>query len=308
MSPLLSVILPTFERAARLEGAMQSVLDQTERDLELLVIDDGSKDRTPQVVERAAEKDPRVHGIRKEASSGPSAARNAGIARAEGEFLAFIDDDDRWLPQKTAVQLEYLRTHPNVAAVFCRYERLDERKNRTWIFRTPTTYSKRALLWSNFAGSPSLGIVRRSLLNPDQRFDESLPPCEDWDYWIACAERGEVVTLPEVLCRIVFHGEAQSAFDRERQSRGVSRFLEKHAGTMSPACRAYHAARLELIQTPQEYKRFAIHLSHLARLPRGVRHIVAIEALSARIGRLTGDPALAQRTLLSMAERSDKKG
>src|SRR5947209_9774791 len=100
-------------------------------------------------------------------------------------------------------------------------------------------------------------MVRRSLV-PDLRFDESLPPCEDWDYWIACAEQGDVVTLPQVLCQIVFHGEAQSAFDRGRRSRCAARFLEKHAERMTPACRAYHTARLRLIQTPQQYRRLAI--------------------------------------------------
>ena len=301
MSPLISVILPTRDRAARLPAAIESVRSQSLQDLELIIVDDASTDETPDLITAAVEADTRISTLRIQASHGVAAARNAAIGIATGEYLAFIDDDDRWWPRKLEAQLEALRSDPELAAVTCHFESYDERTRRRAAFRGATTYSSRALLWSNFAASV-MGIVRRSAFESDLLFDETLTTCEDWDYWLRAAEEGGVATVPEILCRITYHGRGQSAFDIPRRVDGRVRFVAKHGHKMSDACRAYHDARLELLRAPRESERLRIHFRFLHILPRRVRRMVALEALGARFGGLIGDPALGARTLLRLVE------
>lgn len=123
-APLVSAIIPTYRRPQLLERSLGSVLRQTYRPLELVVIDDGSGDNTPEVLESFA---PRVKeaGVEfnwfSKQNGGPAAARNAGMERAKGELFAFLDDDDRWYPQKLETQLAMMRTHPQAGVSFTRY-------------------------------------------------------------------------------------------------------------------------------------------------------------------------------------------
>jgi glycosyltransferase involved in cell wall biosynthesis len=122
--PLVSAIIPTYRRPQLLERSLGSVLRQTYRPLELVVIDDGSGDNTPEVLEsfapRAADAGVEFNCFSKQ-NGGPAAARNAGMERAKGELFAFLDDDDRWYPQKLETQLAMMRTHPQAGVSFTRY-------------------------------------------------------------------------------------------------------------------------------------------------------------------------------------------
>lgn len=122
--PLVSAIIPTYRRPRLLERSLGSVLRQTYRPLELVVIDDGSGDETPEVLAsfapRVKEAGVEFNWFSKE-NGGPAAARNAGMERAKGEFFAFLDDDDRWYPQKLETQLAMMRTHPQAGVSFTRY-------------------------------------------------------------------------------------------------------------------------------------------------------------------------------------------
>jgi hypothetical protein len=154
------------------------------------------------------------------------------------------------------------------------------------------------MLWTNFAGMTSLGIVRRSMFDTDPFFDQTVEPCEDWDYWVRCAGEAEVATMPQVLCQVIFHGETQSTFDRARVTRGRTRFVAKHRADMTADCRAYHEARVKLMAAETGSERFRLHLRFLLTLPAGVRRTLASETLSARWGRITHDPGRGHRTLL----------
>lgn len=299
MSPLISVVLPTHNRADRLLGAIGSVLAQTVEDLELLVVDNGSTDDTQTVLEKASATDNRVRGIRVDGPLGPAAARNVGIREASGEFIGFIDDDDRWRANKTAVQLDALRAEPGLGAVVCSFEIFDERRRRSVVFRGPVSFPPRALLWSNFALGV-MGLVRRSAAG-FPLFDESLTTCEDWDYWVRCSEERGLRITGDVLYRVVFHGSAgQSWVDAERRIEGRELFVAKHSDAMSELCRAYHDARLRLMREPRALGRVGLHATFLRTLPRGIRSVVAGEMVAARLGRAIGDPGLGSRTLLRL--------
>jgi glycosyltransferase involved in cell wall biosynthesis len=115
--PQLSVVIPTRERPGRLKKAIESARSQSSVALEIIVVDDASSDETPAVVEAAAASDERVRPLRLGHPSGAPAARNAGIRASRGELIAFLDDDDEWLPDKSRVQIDFLRANPDVVGV-----------------------------------------------------------------------------------------------------------------------------------------------------------------------------------------------
>jgi glycosyltransferase involved in cell wall biosynthesis len=122
---LVTVIITTYNYGRFIQEAIQSVLAQTATaDLQIIVVDDGSTDETPDVLARV--KDPRVELVRT-ANRGISGARNEALARARGDFIAFLDGDDRWAPHKLEYQLEVMRSEPDMAAVFANFVRFDER-------------------------------------------------------------------------------------------------------------------------------------------------------------------------------------
>jgi glycosyltransferase involved in cell wall biosynthesis len=195
--PAVSVIIPTHNRAAWVGEAAASVLAQSYGDYELMVVDDGSTDGTGDVL---ASLGGRLKVLRLEERQGVSAARNRGAALARGEWLAFLDSDDLWLPEKLARQMDYLRSHPDCA--ICQTEEI-------WIrngvrVNPPKTHRKaggdiflpsltRCLV------SPSAVVLRRGLFEDLGGFDETLPAAEDYDLWLRLAWRQPVGLLPEPL-------------------------------------------------------------------------------------------------------------
>ena len=120
----VTVIIPTHNYGRFIEEAIESVFSQTVADLQILVVDDGSTDDTPDVLARI--RDPRLEIVRT-SNQGVSAARNEGLSRAKGDFIAFLDADDRWMPRKLEHQLQVMSTEPDMVAVFTNFVRFDER-------------------------------------------------------------------------------------------------------------------------------------------------------------------------------------
>jgi glycosyltransferase involved in cell wall biosynthesis len=121
-APLVSVVMPVYNGARYLRQALESALTQTYRPLEIVVVDDGSTDDTPALLAEFGDK---IRSIRQQ-NSGSAAARNAALRAARGELIAFLDADDLWLPRKLAVQVDYLRDHPEVDLVATRWLTLTE--------------------------------------------------------------------------------------------------------------------------------------------------------------------------------------
>jgi glycosyltransferase involved in cell wall biosynthesis len=144
--------------------------------------------------------DPRVELVRHAESRGTAAARNAGIARARGQLLAFLDDDDEWLPEKTAHQAELLLAcGPEVAGVACAYDLWDDQRPLERV-EPPTGDLRRALL-ENPCLAPSTVMLRREALEAAGGFDEDVYRCEDWELWLRLADEHTFVALPEALVR-----------------------------------------------------------------------------------------------------------
>jgi len=192
-SALVSVIIPTRNRAALLLRAIESVQRQTYRNLEIIVVDDASTDETRTVVERLT--DPRICYLRHAVSRGGSAARNAGIKAATGEYIAFLDDDDEWEPQKTEVQLGAFEGY---GAVVCTS---NQRVANLKKYAAKEVVELEDLRRGKFtAGGTGILMAKASVLR-ETMFDESLPRYQDWDLFIRIAMNHEIRYLNEPLVR-----------------------------------------------------------------------------------------------------------
>jgi glycosyltransferase involved in cell wall biosynthesis len=196
VAPLVSVIIPTFNRADFLREAIDSVLAQTEKDFELIVVDDGSTDQTKEMLAAYGERILYLF----QTNAGASAARNLGIRQAQGRFITFLDSDDLWLPKKLSRQIEWMAAHPDL--MLCYTEEI-------WIRRGARVNQKKIhakvggwiypLCLPRCIISPSSVLMRRELFDAAGLFDERLPICEDYDLWLRVASRFEVGFIPEPL-------------------------------------------------------------------------------------------------------------
>lgn len=194
---MISIVIPTYNRAKRLAESVESVREQTYRDWDLIVVDDGSTDETADVVRGFG--DARIKYIRQE-NRGVSAARNVGIRCSAGELVTFLDSDDRWEPRKLEVQHEFMNTNPDVH--ICQVEEIWIRNGRRvnpkkkhekpsgWIFRQCLPLC---------VVSPSAVMLRRGVFDKVGFFDEDLPACEDYDLWLRASLLYEIVTIPQPL-------------------------------------------------------------------------------------------------------------
>ncbi len=242
--PLVSVIIPTYNRAETVRRAVDSVLAQTFRDFELIVVDDGSTDNTPQVLEAYGRK---VIPVRQE-RAGVSAARNRGIARSSGALLAFLDSDDAWKPEKLAVQTAFFQEHQEV--LICQTEetwiRNGKRVNPRYRHLKPSgdiflPSLKLCLV------SPSAVMMRRELFEKVGLFDEDLPACEDYDLWLRVSARYQVHLIDESL--IIKYGGHEDQLSRTTVGLDWYRVraLEKIISSGSLTHEQEQAARRELI-------------------------------------------------------------
>jgi len=199
--PLVSVVIPTYNRASVIERAVGSVLGQTFRDLELLVVDDGSRDATTDVLSKFDGKLEIVF----QPNRGVSAARNAGIERSRGALIAFLDSDDEWLPDKLALQVRAWRTQQalfisHTEEIWLRDGRIVPQKelHRKQGGRFFERALERCLI------SPSSVMISRLLLDKVGWFDEQLPAAEDYDLWLRVTAFHDVDFVPVPL--VVKHG------------------------------------------------------------------------------------------------------
>jgi glycosyltransferase involved in cell wall biosynthesis len=200
-TPRVTVIIPTYNRAWCLREAVDSVLAQDFRDFELIVVDDGSTDDTPQLLQEYGEA---IRVFRQE-NRGVSAARNAGIAVSRGALIAFLDSDDLWLQGKLARQVEFFKAHAD--ALICQTEEIWVRNGRR--VNPGKRHRKRGgMIFEPSLDlclvSPSAVMVRRELFQCVGFFDEGLPACEDYDLWLRVSSRFAVHLIDLPL--IVKHG------------------------------------------------------------------------------------------------------
>jgi glycosyltransferase involved in cell wall biosynthesis len=208
--PQVSVVIPAYNAAWCVSKAIDSVLTQSSSDFELLVVDDGSTDSTPAVLAAYGNK----VTVLRQANGGLSSARNTGLRHARGEYVAFLDADDWWLPKKLERQVALLRAHPEVGFVStaARVEDPDGRLLNIWRCAVHAGPFLPHLFGANgdVAGSGSAVLVRRHLFDKTGVFDESLRSLEDVDMWMRLAAVTGYACIDEPLAVILKRPDSMS--------------------------------------------------------------------------------------------------
>lgn len=204
MEPV-TIIIPTYNRAAVLEDSIQSVLNQTYTEYELLIIDDGSTDNTETVISRIH--DNRLRYIKMPENRGVAAARNEGIRQAKYSYIAFQDSDDYWKKEKLEKQMAYLAGKPEIALLYCPYEC---RKADGSIINVPDSNIPlsekqgniyKYMLRRNTIGTPGV-LLRRECLDKTGLFCEDLTCLEDWELFLRISKYYEIGFQDEPLIKV----------------------------------------------------------------------------------------------------------
>lgn len=239
MNPLVSVVIPTYNRAHLVLDALESVAAQTYRPLEILVVDDGSTDETVRVVERwlseRSQEDLAGRCLRQE-NQGGNVARNTGIASAAGEIIAFLDSDDCWLAEKISKQVDVLRGDPELGAVYCGVRHVNATSGEPF-GSTERTYPYgdilAEILVRDVTAPTSTYAVRRRVFEEVGSFDTDLRARQDWDMWIRIASRCSIGAVPQPLVDYRDHPGPRTASDPTRELRGYTRIREKYAALLA---------------------------------------------------------------------------
>jgi glycosyltransferase involved in cell wall biosynthesis len=222
LRPLIkvSVIIPTHNRAKYLIEAIKSVLDQTFKDFELILVDDGSTDNTRDIIENF--RDNRIRYIYQD-NGGVSSARNTGIKAADGEYIAFLDSDDTWLPENLELKVKLLDSRPDLGLVCSDAYVVDNgtgttprrfwNKTRFKYSGSPEQAAKsplKDLLYRNCFIMPQATIIPSKVFTTIGYFDESLPTSEDWDLFVRIVQRFPIEIINVPLLKIRRHNTSLS--------------------------------------------------------------------------------------------------
>ena len=264
-SPTVSVIIPTHNRAHLVGRAIRSVLNQTYQDFEIIVVDDGSIDTTEKVVRRFD--DDRIRYIRHGENKGGSAARNTGIKAAKGKYIAFLDSDDEWLPEKLEKQTRAFENEDlQVGVVYAKFVNINE--NGESLDKNVAKcegFAFRQLLSSNRVGTVSSVMVRSECFQKVGGFDETLPSCQDWDMWLRLARHYKFHFIPEVLVKYFKQHEPRIGTNPEAVIAGRKAIFRKFQTDIENQGRGVKA---------KHYFRLGSYLCHFGRMKEGRQNLL----------------------------------
>lgn len=221
--PLISIVIPTYNRPNYLKKAIETVLDQTYSNFEILVVDDASTVDNLEIIQDFD--DDRINFFKNKRRSGAPYSRNVGIKNAKGEFVAFLDDDDEWASPKLEVQLKAF-DDTNIGLVVC-YS-LDKRFGRERVSKPPESVTHADLLKSFNLSSTSTYLVRRKVFDEIGFFDLDLPSAQEYDLAIRISKLYSVITVPDILM-IQNASEGQISENWTRKIRGIMALYKKYA-------------------------------------------------------------------------------
>jgi hypothetical protein len=233
----VTAVVATRDRWPLLRRALRSALAQEQVALEVVVVDDGSRDETPGRLGETV--DPRLRVLRNETASGVARARNRGIAAARAPWVAFLDDDDMWAPHKLRLQLR--EASDGVVLVTSAYVVVDRAGRIERLKRPPSGDLERALLRRNAVGGPSTVLARTAALRAVGGFDERLAILADWDLWLRLLRLGRGAARPEVLAAYTLDPGSMLRAGYEDNLRELRLLEAEHGG--GSAGRAFRAQR-----------------------------------------------------------------
>jgi len=227
--PLVSVIIPTYNRADLLSRAVKSVLSQSYRDLECIIVDDASTDNTEDIVRELD--DERMVYIRHERTRGNAATRNTGIQHASGVYIALLDSDDEWLPGKLAKQVALMEASPElVGVVHCMHYARYANPNRQVEIKGPASFVGDVypqLLRGQCPSIMSSVLIKRECFDTCGILDEHLPSFVDYDLWLRVSQKYHFACVPEFLTIVYQHEGSRQSKDMTPRKAGLERILSK---------------------------------------------------------------------------------
>lgn len=248
-APLVSVIMPCYNAAAYIEEAIGSVMAQTHPAVELIVVDDGSRDASPEIVERLACRHPGRIRFVFQANAGPYPARNHGLHLARGDYVAFLDADDWWREDFVEKLLAAVSADESVALAYCGWQNVGLEGGRSEPYVPPdyeledkaARFLRAAAPWPIHAA-----LVRRRVMDEVGGFDTDLPTCMDYDLWLRVGVSRPIRLVPEVMAFYRHHQSGQITSTQWRQARNVwfvkRKFVREHPELVR------HLSRAELRQ------------------------------------------------------------
>lgn len=224
MKPKVSIITPAYNAAVYLPEMIASALAQSYRDWELIIVDDGSTDNTAEAVAASRRGDARIIYIKKE-NAGIASARNLGIARSQGEYIAFLDADDVALPNRIAEQVDVLEKNTDYGIVYCRFKSFAHgRPGKLYSYKRKfySGHILKKLLRLSFI-NPSTVMMRKSSFDQVGGFNSSLREGEDWDLWRKLAYKNtQFFFLDKVLVHTRLHPDSLSGFHNQVKMKKTS--------------------------------------------------------------------------------------
>lgn len=229
-NPLVSVIIPTYKRSDFLIRAIKSVINQTYENIEIIVVDDNGDNEFREMTKRKIEPyiNERIRYIEHDVNKGLSAARNTGILYSEGEFIAFLDDDDEFLPDKTKLQVQCFKSNDSsVGLVYGSFIRFETDSNTERIIRPKHAGNLKLLLGLNHIGPPSMVMCKKEAVEKVNGFDESFRSREDIDFYYRLAKHYDFEFLADIIMKYYIHPNAMSKIHTDRLTYLIS-FINKY--------------------------------------------------------------------------------
>lgn len=253
----VSVVIPTHNRSELLINSIKSVLKQDFEDFEVIIVDDASSDDTAEKVKCI--KDQRLKYYKIEKPKGGNHARNFGVNKSEGEYVAFLDDDDEWHPGKLSKQLQKFEAKKTVGLVYTAVEIIYTDENVKYVTRPKEDgdLSKKILL-KNHIGTTSCVMAKKTILEEVGGFDEKLPARQDYDLWIRICK----------LCDVAFVDEPLVLYYNRNNSTQVSTNIEKYLRAVEIMEQKYEDDFLQLSKREQKYIKSKVCFSAGNRLIR----------------------------------------
>lgn len=227
----VSVIITAYNREKLIPRAIQSTLNQTYKNLEILIIDDGSIDNTKKIVEEFIKKDHRIKYFYKE-NGGFSSAANLGIKMSTGEYISFLDSDDEWLPGKVEKSICAFNSNANIGIVACEMIMVKDEEEKIMNFKEKENYGVKNFIKNSDCLIPSVLTIRKTSLG-DTLFDENIRISCDTDFIIACLLKMQIFLIKKPLVRYYVHGSNNSIFIEPKKqivlAKEYEQILEKHS-------------------------------------------------------------------------------
>ncbi len=243
MNNLVSAVISTYKRSPEMvKRAAESVLNQTYKDIELIIVDDSPSDYDlrDDVKNMAESLNGNVKYIRHEKNLGACAARNTGIQLANGEFIAFLDDDDEWLPEKIEKQIKKF-VNEDVALVYCGNYTINSANNEKIISNTQyhNGYVFDILIFDNFISSCSYPLIRKSVIKELGGFDIKMPAAQDLELWLRIAKKYKIDYVPEPLVNYYIHDGEKITKNHHKKVEALQRLLDLNMDYLKTNKKAY---------------------------------------------------------------------